>query len=131
MQGQNIYGIYMTFLGTLLERLHEYVIFVGAALVIDNVCGFTLIVTFGLSELKFYYEIFYPARDPSLKECAQRTKRVPENIHDLLTPRAVAYWFMDDGYCKPIKYKNRTYINYTFYNQSFPLEDQKILVQAL
>ena len=61
----------------------------------------------------------------------QRTKRVPENIHDLLTPRAVAYWFMDDGYCKLIKYKNRTYINYTFSTQSFPLEDQKILVQAL
>ena len=55
---------------------------------------------FGLSEFKFYYEIFYPARDPSLeegKECARRTKRVPENIHDLLTARALAYWFMDDG----------------------------------
>ena len=90
--------------------------------------------TYSHSEFKFYYEIFYPARDPSLeegKECARRTKRVPENIHDLLTPRAVAYWFMDDGSCKPIKYKNRTYINYTFSTQSFPLEDQKRLVQAL
>ena len=72
----------------------------GVVLGTDNVCGFKLIVTFGLSEFKFYYEIFYPARDPSLeegKECARRTKRVPENIHDLLTARALAYWFMDDG----------------------------------
>ena len=27
----------------------------------------------------------------------QRPRESPENIHELLTPRALAYWFMDDG----------------------------------
>ena len=50
--------------------------------------------TFGHSEFKFYDEIFYPIHE--YKGC-RRKKRVAENIHELLTPRGLAYWFMDDG----------------------------------
>lgn len=40
---------------------------------------------------KPYYDLFYPLVD------GKRTKRVPQNIGDLLTPRGLAYWYMDDG----------------------------------
>jgi hypothetical protein len=36
----------------------------------------------------FYYNQFYP----------KGKKRVPSMIHKMLTPRAIAYWFMDDGW---------------------------------
>ena len=52
-------------------------------------------------------------------------KRVAHNIGELLTPRAVAYWFMDDSSSSN---KNRTSI---FSTHSFPKEDQEILIQAL
>ena len=81
--------------------------------------------TFGHSEFKFYYDLFYPAH------CYRgRKKRVPESISELLTARALAYWFMDDGSYKFNKSKNgKRY--YVFNTQSFILEDQSRLVQAL
>ena len=75
--------------------------------------------TYGHIDLKFYDEaahLFY-----NVDENKRRKKRVPENIHELLTARADAYWFMDDGTCKSYKSKNRTYV---FNTQSFPKEDQ-------
>ena len=81
--------------------------------------------TFGHSEFKFYYDLFYPAH--CALQYRGRKKRVPESISELLTARALAYWFMDDGssYTK----NQRRY--YFFSTQSFPLEDQERLVQAL
>ena len=89
-------------------------------------CGFKLIVTFGLSEFQFCYDLFYPAHDPE-GDGWSRNKRVPENISELLTPRALAYWFMDDGYSLNINQKRY----YVFSTHSFPLEDHEILVKAL
>ena len=89
--------------------------------VIGNLCGFKLIVTFGLSELKFYDSLFY-----TVDEGFRRKKRVAENIHELLTPRVLAYWFMDDG--SYTSKKNRTYRLNTQY---FPFGDQQRLLEAL
>ena len=44
-----------------------------------------------------------------------------------MTERALAYWFMDDGY----SFKNGRRRAYNFSTHSFPLKDQEILVQAL
>ena len=52
---------------------------------------------------------------------------VPKNIHELLTPRGLAYWFIDDGSKLCINQKRY----YSFATHSFPLEDQEILVEAL
>ena len=83
------------------------------------------VVPTGPIDLKFYYDLFYPLqRDPE----GGRKKLVPKNIGQLLTARALAYWFMDDGTCKSYKSKNRTY---RFSTHSFPFEDQEILIQAL
>ena len=79
--------------------------------------------TFGHSEFQFYDEIFYPIHE--YKGC-RRKKRVAENIHELLTPRVLAYWFMDDG--SYTSKKNRTYRLNT---QSFPFGDQQTLIEAL
>lgn len=38
-------------------------------------------------EFEYYYNLFY----------VNKRKIVPLNIEEILTPRAVAYWFMDDG----------------------------------
>ena len=62
--------------------------------------------TYSHPEFKFYDDLFYPLqRDPE----GGRKKRVPKNIGQFLTARALAYWFMDDGTCKSYKSKNRTY----------------------
>lgn len=75
--------------------------------------------TYGHPEFKFYDELFYPAHEHT---GLRRKKRVPQNIQEFLTPRALAYWFMDDG--------TSSQRSYNFSTHSFPLEDQEILVQA-
>lgn len=55
----------------------------------------------------------------------QRRKKVPKNIHRWLTPRALAYWFMDDGTF------NINSSSYVLNTQGFLLHEQKILVHAL
>lgn len=74
-------------------------------------------------DFKFYYDLFYIEDSKTLL----KKKRVPQNIHKFLTAKALAYWFMDDG-TKFTKNNNNYYYLST---QSFPLEDQKILVKAL
>ena len=98
---------------------------------IDNLCGFKLIVTFGLHratpglrpplvssglpDFKFYDSLFY--LDYKYKGLRRRAKPgAPENIHELLTPRALAYWFMDDGN----SYQNGRHRAYMFSTHSFP-----------
>lgn len=70
--------------------------------------------TFRVDSLKFYSDLFYAAPEalPPKKEAAESAdvkkdslsspkkklvKGVPKNIQKFLTPRALAYWFMDDG----------------------------------
>jgi len=49
--------------------------------------------TYRHEHLMYYYHLFYEVPpNPTIK-----VKIVPENIKEFLTPRAVAYWFMDDG----------------------------------
>ena len=47
--------------------------------------------TYQHSSLIFYYNMFYKMNGN------EKVKIVPKNIHKFLTPRALAYWFMDDG----------------------------------
>ena len=80
--------------------------------------------TYAHPEFKFYDDLFY-----KIDDCGRRKKRVPENIHELLTERGLAYWFMDDGDSYT---KTRSHLRYYRFNtQSFLLSDQERLVQAL
>ena len=106
---------------TLLVRPREYGIFAAVAHRIGNRSGFELLVTLILNSIMTFS--IQPMAGPAL-QYKGRKKRVPQNIHELLTARAIAYW--DDGTCKSYKSKNRTY---RFSTHSF--EDQKRLVQAL
>lgn len=77
----------------------------------------------------YYYNFFYPR----LSSC--KKKIVPKDIAKFLTPRAVAYWFMDDG-----SSKNRTgnseapsakRISYVFNTQGFEKHECERLADAL
>jgi len=73
-------------------------------------------------DFKFYYDLFY-----------RQKKRVPKLIHKFLTPRALAYWFMDDGSYYYNKSKTHPEVKqkvYYFNTQSFSYEDIKILKKA-
>lgn len=78
-------------------------------------------------DFKFYYDFFY-RKDRATNF---RKKRVPKLIHKFLTPRALAYWFMDDGSFIYQKSKNKKQKVYYFNTQSFCYEDIKILKKAL
>ena len=81
-------------------------------------------------DFKFYYDLFY--RKTNKNNLADlRKKRVPKLIHKFLTPRALAYWFMDDGSYYYNKSKNSQTKVYYFNTQSFSYEDIKILKKAL
>ena len=81
-------------------------------------------------DFKFYYDLFY--RKTNKNNLADlRKKRVPKLIHKFLTPRALAYWFMDDGSYYYNKSKNSQQKVYYFNTQSFSYEDIKILKKAL
>jgi phenolic acid decarboxylase len=66
--------------------------------------------------LRFYAQQFYP----------QGIKRVPRLIHRWLTPRGLAYWFMDDG-----SIKSRQSKAVIFNTQAFLLPDLERLVGVL
>ena len=81
-------------------------------------------------DFKFYYDLFYRKTNPN--NCADlRKKRVPKLIHKFLTPRALAYWFMDDGSYYYNKSKNSQTKVYYLNTQGFSYEDIKILKKAL
>jgi len=52
--------------------------------------------TYSHPELKFYYNLFYPAHDPEGGRSPNRKKRVPENIGNYLLqkPSPIASWTM-------------------------------------
>ena len=80
-------------------------------------------------DFKFYYDLFYMKTNKS-DSTDLRKKRVPKLIHKFLTPRALAYWFMDDGSYYYNKSKNTQQKVYYFNTQSFSYEDIKILKKA-
>lgn len=55
------------------------------------------------------------------------TKRVPKLIHRWLTPRSLAYWFMDDGSVKSGQSKGVILLN----TQGFPIQDVERLSVVL
>jgi LAGLIDADG DNA endonuclease family len=78
--------------------------------------------TYRHKSFKFYYGIFYTLISD------KKIKIVPKLIHRFLTPRALAYWFMDDGTYHRDKAGN---IQYYLSTQSFNVSEQKLLVEAL
>lgn len=79
--------------------------------------------TYRHPSFSYYKNIFYKWNED--KQC----KVVPYFIHRLLTPRAVAYWYMDDGSVK--RDKDGKIISCVFNTQGFSYHDQKILAHAL
>ena len=78
--------------------------------------------TYQHCSFRFYYGIFYSVVN------GEKRKIVPKLIHRFLTPRALAYWFMDDGTFHVDKYGNRQYY---FSTQGFLTHEQVRLVSAL
>lgn len=76
-----------------------------------------LFQTKSIGEFRFYGQLFY---DES------RKKVVPIIIHKLLTPLALAVWFMDDGSSKSKQHK-ALILN----TQCFSKKDLKLLIEAL
>lgn len=74
--------------------------------------------TYSHIHFKYYENRFY-----KIDEKGKRRKIVPKNIHQMLTPRALAYWFMDDGSSRGLCYQINT--------QGFTQSEQKILIKAL
>lgn len=85
--------------------------------------------TYRHDDFIFYYNYFYVITD-SASETGKVTKKgikiVPKNIHKLLTARAVAYWFMDDGTFSKSGKKS-----YYFSTQGFTKPDCQRLCDAL
>jgi LAGLIDADG DNA endonuclease family len=84
--------------------------------------------TYQHDSLKYYYHAFYKqVLDPKNPDLVlEKTKIVPKNIGKLLTPRAMAYWFMDDG-----SYEDQTNRTYLFNTQGFSIKDSEFLCDIL
>jgi hypothetical protein len=65
----------------------------------------------------FYHNLFCKLEGEKL------VKRIPANIDKFLTPRALAYWFMDDG--------TSTNGTYQFCTDCFSVKEQQLLQNAL
>jgi hypothetical protein len=78
-----------------------------------NIYSRVTFTTYSLPCLNIYHELFY--RDGK--------KIIPNNIEELLTARALAYWAMDDG----SKNKNNFYFN----TDSYTKEEVQLLIDAL
>jgi hypothetical protein len=77
------------------------------------------------SSFRYYGNLFYqPDTGPNPN---QRVKVVPKTIEQLLTPRAIAYWYMDDGSLKWKKKSNAMRIC----TESFSDDGVKRLQKAL
>lgn len=76
--------------------------------------------TYQHPSFQHYMNQFY-IEDPDLR--GRRRKRIPELLHRWLTPRVLAYWFMDDGNLVPSGYVLNT--------QCYPMYEQKRAAYAL
>lgn len=75
--------------------------------------------TYSHACFKPYDDLFYTYVDD------KHTKRVPENIGSMLTPRGLAYWYMDDGNQGRSKHRVN-YYNFSCHGFTF---DQAVLLQ--
>jgi LAGLIDADG DNA endonuclease family len=81
----------------------------------------------------YYFNLFYKIEHIVNNETGaitlKKTKIIPKNIHQFLTPRAVAYWFMDDGTfdCNSLT-SSRSYV---FSTQGFEKYECARLLKAL
>lgn len=80
--------------------------------------------TYKHSSFTFYKNIFY-----KVDSQGKQYKIVPTLIHRWLTPRALAYWFMDDGTAN--RNKDGQIESFFLSTQGFSYADQKILTKAL
>lgn len=69
--------------------------------------------TYSLPCLNYYYDLFYK----------DKVKSIPLNIGELLTPRGLAYWAMDDG-------ANRD-SGFILCTDSFSLSEVELLIKVL
>lgn len=72
-------------------------------------------------QLRFYGNLFYANVN------GQWVKKVPKDIENYLTPRALAYWYMDDGALKWEGHSNSV----RFCTDSFQLPEIQLLKNAL
>lgn len=87
------------------------------------------------SSFIYYFNLFYKVQqqiDPKTGLISlTKKKRVPKNIHQLLTTRALAYWFMDDGTYHNQKGNFEVSKTYLFSTQSFEKHECLTLIKAL
>jgi hypothetical protein len=84
--------------------------------------------TYRHDDFKPYFHMFYTTTINEQGLIEKKVKVVPNNIEQLLTARALAYWFMDDGSCKVYGLnKNKTYVLHT---QGFTKEEVVSLSQV-
>lgn len=80
----------------------------------------------------YYYNIFYKNKELIDKKTGlkllKKTKVVPKNIHQLLTIKALAYWFMDDGTYDTGHCNTKSYV---FSTQGFEKHECTRLLNAL
>lgn len=96
--------------------------------------------TYQHKHFMYYFHLFYvisPNREPNIygentSPKFNKIKIVPKNIHKYLTPRVLAYWFMDDGtfHRSPHIYGAKQK-NYLFSTQGFQKYEVKRLCDAL
>lgn len=79
-------------------------------------------ITLGFRTYRHRFFIFYHNLFNKLEK-GKLVKRIPDNIDKFLTPRALAYWFMDDG--------TSTEGSYQFCTDCFTLKEQNLLKDAL
>lgn len=94
------------------EHIHQYTLACGAKRESKNI-GFKTRVHSGL---RYYGQMFYK----------DKVKRIPENIHKMLNPAVLAYWYMDDG---SLKGKDRS--GKVLHTEGFTFSDVQILSDAL
>lgn len=84
--------------------------------------------TYSHIDFKYYANRFYQTDAKG-----KRRKVVPQNIHQMLTPRALAYWFMDDGsYIYTLASESqKSDVEYCLNTQRFTYSEQKVLIKAL
>lgn len=79
----------------------------------NKVYTFIVFYTYSLPCFNYYHELFY----------VDGVKRIPLNIEDLLSPQALAYWAMDDGF--------KLSSGFSLCTQSFFKEEVELLSKAL
>lgn len=84
--------------------------------------------TYQHTSFEFYRNIFYHNCETSLKY----QKIVPKLIHKYLTPRALAYWFMDTGSFKGISKKAYPiYGTYILNTRKYTLKENRCISRAI